>query len=197
MSQVLRLLVIGVVSTLLLIPIAGYSSNVIHSEALLVAVSVALGYVVVPAILLRLWPPRTATVKSMQNALWEGELQTVDYRVLEIAQVSEQEDEGLHFLIAIGEGRTLYLSGQYLYGLVERRAFPSEAVRVFLNKITGDRYGIEPVGKPIESWSLYRPFDFRDVNAPDPLEDGRVYDETIERMVARFGLQMAQPPRAA
>lgn len=52
----LRLIVIAVVCTVLLIPIAGFSSNISTNDPLLIAISFGLAYVAIPAFLLQIWP---------------------------------------------------------------------------------------------------------------------------------------------
>ncbi len=35
----------------------------------------------------------------MQDALWQGELVTVEHQVSNVAQIEKMEDEGIHFLL--------------------------------------------------------------------------------------------------
>lgn len=187
----LRLVVIAIVCTALLIPIAGFSSNIITNGPLLIAVSFGLAYVAIPAFLLRIWPaPKGKKSKSMQDALWDGELVTLDYDVHAVAQIEEMEDEGLHFLVATETGQTLCLSGQYLYGPVERNVFPSQRVRVFKNKITGLFYGVEPIGQRLTSWPIYDPFTAENAQSTFMPEDGELYSQSIAEIVAALGLRI-------
>jgi hypothetical protein len=191
--KMLRLIVIAAVCTMLLIPVAGFASNIISNGPLLIAVSFGLAYVVFPAILLQVWPaPKGKKFKSMQDALWDGELLTVEYEARTVAEIEETEDEGLHFLVAIDSGQTLCLSGQYLYGPVERKVFPSERIRVFKNRATGLFYGIEPVGKPLDTWPVYDPFAVERAKADFTLQDGELYVQSIEEIVSTLGLQVAK-----
>jgi hypothetical protein len=184
----LRLISIAVVCTMLLIPIAGFSSNIISNGPLLIAVSFGLAYVAAPAVLLHIWPARTGQQhKSMQDALWDGELLSQEYRVSAVAEIEEVEDEGFHFLLSTNSGETLYLSGQYLYGAVERSEFPSESVRLFSNKKTGLRYGIEPGGPKFQSWPVYSSFTSQPACTPFDLEDGTLYKEGITELMTKFG----------
>jgi hypothetical protein len=192
-KEMIRLITIAVVCTLLLIPIAGFSSNIISNVPLLTAVSFGLAYVAIPAFLLQIWPAqKVQKFKSMQDALWDGELVSVDYEVRDVAQIEEMEDEGLHFLVAIETGQTLFLSGQYLYGLLQRHVFPSERVRVFTNKVTNLQYGIEPIGRSLATWSIYDPFTEDRSQSEIILEDGRLYSQTIADIVAEVGLKPAK-----
>lgn len=194
----LRLIVIAVTCTFLLIPVAAFSGSIITSEPLLIAVSFGLACVAVPAVLLRIWPtPKSKRSKPMQDALWDGELVTLAYEARAVAQIEEMEDEGLHFLIATDTSETLFLSGQYLYGPVERGAFPSERVRLFRNQKTGQFYGIEPVGPRLASWPLYEPFAAENAASDFMPENGTLYAQSIPEIVAALGLREATPGHRA
>ena len=178
---------------MLLIPIAGFSSNIISNQPLLIAVSFGLSYVVIPAILLQVWPARKdKEFKSLQDALWDGELVTHEYEIRDIAQIEETEDEGLHFLIATETGETLFLSGQYLYGPVERHTFPSQRVRVFRHRQFNICYGMEPAGQRLTSWPLYDSFTEEKSEAHLTLEDGGLYPQSLSAIIAEFGLKPVQ-----
>ncbi|MFG6432234.1 hypothetical protein [Roseateles sp. LYH14W] len=177
---------------MLLIPIAGFSSRIISNEPLLIAISVGLAYLVVPAYLLHIWPARKrANVKSMHDALLAGELVTVEHQVSQVAQIDEMEDEGFHFLLTTESGDTLFLSGQDLYGPVDRKGFPSTRVRIFSNVVSGLRYGIEPLGLPLESWPVYESLTLEQLRSKDALEDGTYYKQSIPDLVLKLGLRMA------
>jgi hypothetical protein len=185
----IRFISIAVVCTLLLIPIAGFSSNIISNGPLLIAFTFTLGYVALPALLLRLWPePQGQKEKSMQDALCDGDLVMAEHVVRDAAQIEELEDEGLHFLLATGTGQTLCLSGQYLYGPVERKSFPSTAVRIYKNRKSGVTYGIETLGSRIDQWQTYDPFRLEQVGSDMMIEDGKLYSESIAELVAKLGL---------
>lgn len=149
----IRLLIIGLVSTLLLIPIAGFSSNVISNDIALIAVSFTLGYVVVPAILMQIWPAdrRPSEYVSMEMALAKGLVSTIECDVYEVVEIEEFEDEGLHYLMSISPNRTLSLFGQYLYPYQTNYNFPSDKIRVFYNSKDGYTYGIECIGSKVKN----------------------------------------------
>lgn len=176
----IRLLTIAIISTFLLIPIAGYSSNIIKSEALLVAVSVITGYVIVPILLLRLWPEAKsdADYESIEIALAKGNVSTSEYDVVEVVQMEEKEDEGLHFLMAIAPGKTLSFCGQYLYPYQDNKYFPSDRIRIIFNSEKGYCYGIECIGNKLNKIRTIAPptseayaadvvpFDFQFISKP-------------------------------
>jgi hypothetical protein len=186
----IRLILIAIVCTALLIPIAAATSRIISSQPLLIAISFGLAYIVAPAVLLQTWPARRGKKsKSIGDALWDGELLTVDYPVSAVAQIEEMEDEGLHFLVAIDNVGTLWLSGQYLYGPVERGEFPSQGIRLFRNKATGAFYGIEATGQRLEQWVTYDPVQGEPTEAGFELEDSKVYSQSIEQIAAALNLR--------
>jgi len=186
----LRLIIISVVCTMLLIPIAGFSSNIISNGPLLIAISFGLAYVAIPAYLLHIWPAKSKEKPiPIETALWEGNLATTEYEIGDIAQIEETEDEGLHFLISTKSGGTLFLSGQYLYELVDRKLFPSERVRVFRNRITGMPYGIEPVGSPLTEWPTYGALSTSQASEETDLQDGQIYEQSVAAIVARLALR--------
>lgn len=151
-----RLLTIALVSTFLLIPIAGYSSNIIKNDVLLILVSFISGYVIVPAILLRLWPEKQAQVESdtIDSALEKGLIKTIEYSISEGVEIEEFEDEGLHYLLSISPTKTLSLFGQYLYPYGELASFPSTKLRLFIHKENNLCYGVECIGDKLESVPL-------------------------------------------
>lgn len=147
----IRLLVVAMVSTFLLIPIAGYSSNIIKNEILLIIVSFISGYVIVPAILLKLWPEREGIneVETLDLALEKGLIKTIEYSVDKVVEIEESEDEGLHYLMSISPDKTLSLFGQYLYPYGELDKFPSTKIRLFIHMGNNLCYGIECAGDKI------------------------------------------------
>lgn len=188
----IRLITIAAICTMLLIPIAGFSSNIISNGPLLIIVSFGLAYIVIPAYLLHIWPANPEPKQkplSIETALWVGDLATTEYEVEDVAQIEEDEDEGFHFLVATKGGETLFLSGQYLYNLVDREFFPSERVRVFRNRVTGMTYGIESSGRQLNDWPTYKALSASQSSDEAGLQDGRVYEQTIPAIVAQLGLQ--------
>jgi hypothetical protein len=145
-----RKLAIAVISTFLLIPIAGYSSNIIKNSFSLIAVSVIVGYIIIPALLLKLWPERSKEVDSMEVALAKGSLLSQDFEIEEVVEIREFEDEGAHYLFSIASNRTLSLFGQYLYEYKMLANFPSKKIRVFSNAKEPLTYGLQCLGEKLE-----------------------------------------------
>lgn len=108
-------------------------------------------YIAFPMLALRVWPAgMAASFVSMEQALEHGQLAQETFEVNDVVSVLETEDEGLHFFLAIEPGRTLFLSGQYLYQPTESGAFPSTRIRVYWNKQSGATYGVECLGQSLK-----------------------------------------------
>src|SRR5262245_23035882 len=58
-----------------------------------------------------------------------GFVRTTTYRVTDAVAVEEGEDEGLSYYLLLDDGRTLFLSGQYLYEPVSN-GFPWESFEI-------------------------------------------------------------------
>lgn len=148
----LRLLIVAIVSTFLLIPIIGFSSNIIDNKVLLIVFSFFIGYVIVPIILLGLWPAKPVAVKldTLQQALEKGQIMTRDYVISEAVEIEEYEDEGLHYLLSISPEKTLSLCGHYLHPYSELPNFPATKMRLFIHTENNLCYGIECVGSKLK-----------------------------------------------
>ena len=109
-------------------------------------IATAAMFVVFPFLILKMWKAKEVPVANILVALEEGFLVTEDYDVSEAIEVEESEDEGLHFLLDVGEGRTLFLSGQYLYEPVTAGRFPSSRIRIFWNSRENYTFGVETLG---------------------------------------------------
>lgn len=85
-------------------------------------------------------------IDDMSQALAKGELQVDEYQVKDVIEIEEFEDEGLFFLLDVGENQTLCLRGQYLYEPVEKGIFPNSKIKVFWNNHFNQTYGVEGAG---------------------------------------------------
>ena len=107
-------------------------------------------YIAFPIVALKAWPTKESPGShSMEGALTDGTLESADFEVNEVVQIQEYEDAGLHFLLDIGSGKTLFLSGQYLYSAVDAGRFPSNRIRVYWNAAHGITYGVQSLGDRI------------------------------------------------
>ncbi len=184
----LRLLIVAIVSTFLLIPIVGFLGNFIKNEILLIVVSFTAGYVIVPAILLKLWPERQSAndSDSLERALEKGLIEAREYSVLEAVEIAELEDEGLHYLLSISPARTLSLSGQYLYSYSELPNFPSATMRFFVHTKSNLCYGIECIGNRLDNVTRIKPASSEAWKAEIVPDDMEIVERPISEVVSQI-----------
>lgn len=103
-------------------------------------------FVLAPWLVLRFWP-RAHPVKRAARA---GELEVREFNVLRAWQMAELEDEGLHFVLELDSGGTLFLSGQFLYEPVAEGLFPCAELRLSLDTCTKDVLALECRGERVE-----------------------------------------------
>ncbi len=184
----LRLLIVAIVSTFLLIPIAGFSSNIIKNEILLFIVSFTTGYVIVPIILLRLWPEKQVSTEldTLDHALEKGLIATCEYSISEAVEIEEFEDEGLHYLLSISPTKTLSLFGQYLYAYSELSNFPSTRIRLFVHTKNNLCYGVECIGNKLEKVSTMEPASPEAWGAKVVPYDMEIIEKPISKVVGQI-----------
>ena len=115
-------------------------------------------YIAFPVAAMKMWPEKPIPQTfSMETALTRGTLTSADFDIRQVVPIEEFEDEP-HFLLDIGDNRTLYLSGKYLYGAVDSGRFPSTRIRVFWDSVDGVTYGVQDLGdRLIQSEEVVRP----------------------------------------
>lgn len=122
------------------------------------AIAAVAMYVAFPALGMALWTGPRRRPDPLGDALESGNLAIDDHAVFGAVEVAETEDEGLHFFLDIGDGRTLHLSGQYLYEPVRRALFPRAHVRVLWNRSNDVTYGVLGDGEPCEILERLGPY---------------------------------------
>jgi hypothetical protein len=183
----IRMISIIVFCTLAIIPIAGFSSNIVKNEVLLIVVTFGFGYIALPAMLLHLWPaPKAKRDETMEEALANGNLAIAEHATLEVAELKSHFEEARYFLAEVESGRTLCLFGEYMCEPAERGVFPSTRIRRFSNAKTGLTYGIESLGSRIPTWRVYG-----EAKGADELVDGHIYDKTIEQFAATYSWSLS------
>lgn len=181
----MRLLVVAIGSVILFFPTYALFQAAVGPDWGGGIAAVAL-FIAFPVLALRLWVPRDPpAAASMEQALRDGLLATADYDVTEAVAVAdeadEDADEGLVYLLSVGEGRTLCLSGQYLADAVERGAFPSTRIRILWHQSEGFTYGVQCLGSPLAATTAPRRVQRGDQPA---FEDRQVMDRTLSSLVA-------------
>jgi hypothetical protein len=103
-------------------------------------------FVLAPWLVLRIWPP----ADPAKRAARAGKLEVREFNVVRAWQIAELEDEGLHFVLELGSGGTLFLSGQFLYEPVAKGVFPCAELKVSVDSRTKDVLALDCAGERIE-----------------------------------------------
>jgi hypothetical protein len=140
-------------------------------------------FVLAPWLVLRFWP-RTDALKRAARA---GELNVREFNVVRAWQIDELEDEGLHFVLELDSGGTLFLSGQFLYEPVTKGAFPCAELKVSVNSRTKDVLALDCAGERIEIVDTFGAFT--DEELERRLHPGafRVYRKPARRVLQALG----------
>jgi len=83
--------------------------------------------------------------------------------------VKELEDEGLHYYLAVGDGKTLFLSGQYLYEYEDAKQFPSTRLQIVRSSKTRMLFDLMPQGRylpPSHTLSAFTKADYENDRIP-------------------------------
>src|SRR5262245_4754542 len=93
-----------------------------------------------------------------------GRVRSTIYDVTDAVAVEEAEDEGPSYYLLLDDGRTLFLSGQYLYEPVDS-GFPWESFEVV--RVPSGQWVIRvvPLGPPLTPSGTRAPFSFEDGSA--------------------------------
>jgi hypothetical protein len=176
----MRLFVVAISSVILFFPTFWLFNAVVGPNWGAGIAAVAM-YIAFPVLALRIWAKRDPpAAQSMELALRDGKLAEAEYEITDAVAYAEEEDEGLLYLLSIGETRTLCLSGQYLYEPVERGEFPSSRVRVFWHKTDGFTYGIQCLGSPL---AASKTVQRAEGGEQAMLEDRQVIEQALSSLV--------------
>ena len=103
-----------------------------------------------------------------------SQVDEVTFDVVGAVEVAELEDEGRHFYLSLRDGRTVFLSGQYLYDEVKSQRFPAERVTVVRAPSTRTVIGLRTSGAYLAPREKRPAFTLDDVEAGRVPEDGTV-----------------------
>jgi hypothetical protein len=113
----------------------------------------------------------------------QGLVVSSDFEARRAFGIEESDDEGLHYFLDLGDGRVLYLTGQYLYDyepisdeaeLNQPRRFPCTAFTVRRHKTEGHVVEIVCRGTVIEPEFIAPALTRRGRRSIGPLQDGQV-----------------------
>lgn len=180
----MKLIVIAITSLLLFFPSYWLFESVVGPDwgAGIAAVGM---YIMLPVLMLSIWESSEEKVTDdiMSISLQNGNLCSDDYKIFSAFVVEDPGFADLHYLLDIGEGKTLSLKGQYLYGPVESGAFPSSSVRVFWDKESSFTCGVQCMGNSIVPVRVIQTQTDDDSILERYLNDREVFNQPIEYVV--------------
>jgi hypothetical protein len=184
----MRFIVIAVCSVVLFFPTYWLFESVVGANWGAGIAAVAM-YIAFPVLAMKVWPGKPAKPPlTMEGALDEGALGVADYDISDVVEIEQSEDEGLHFLLEVGEGKTLFLSGQYLYAPVEAGHFPNSRVRVFWHTKHDITFGIQCVGARLFSSRKLSPLTDETVRSYEFPADRDLIGQPLRAVVERLAL---------
>jgi hypothetical protein len=122
-------------------------------------------------------------VPDMAQALASGDLEVSNYVVRSVIEIEEIDDEGMFFLLDVGENLTLCLRGQYLYESTENGLFPASEIKVFWNKSLGFTYGVQGAGDKLEPTRVLLPLTGDQWDLDYLPEDRELINKNINKVV--------------
>ncbi len=124
-----------------------------------------------------------------------GLLTSERFRAIRAFEVEEREDEGRHLYLELGDGRVLFLCGQYLYDYGEinddpevnqTATFPCTEFVLKRHKTEGWVHSIECGGRLIESLGRLPHYSEAYLKRHGFPEDGQVFDESLDVLLERI-----------
>ena len=117
-----------------------------------------------------------------------GYVESTIYQVADAVAVREHEDEGLSYYLLLDDGRTLFLSGQYLYEPAAE-GFPWSSFEIVRLAVSGTTLRVVRHGAPLTP-GLTRPAFSDEELRPGALpEDGAIVPLDFARLNASGGRQ--------
>lgn len=143
-------------------------------------------FVLAPWLVLRFWR-RPEPVKSAALA---GTLEAHEFNVARAWQIAEREDEGLHFVLELASGGTLFLSGQFLYQPVAKGLFPCAELRLSVDTRTKDVLALDCGGEQVEIVDTLDAFSDEELERRIYPGAFRLYSESPSALVRSWGRAM-------
>jgi hypothetical protein len=131
---------------------------------------------------LHFWRPDSAVELARRS----GDLVVRVFNIASAWQIAEREDEGLHFVLGLASGGTLFLSGQFLYEPVQMRDFPCQSLTVSLNQKSGDVLALECKGPRVEAAPPLVAFSEEELEAGVYPGSYRLYPEPPTQVLSMF-----------
>jgi hypothetical protein len=133
----------------------------------------------------RLRSNHRALTDRIDGELATGTLTSTTYTIRDVVAVEEAEDEGLSYYLLLDDGRTLFLSGQYLYEPA-LAGFPWESFEIVRVTSGGRVLDVLPRGPSIRPSAIRPPFSAAEYTSGKLAQDGTI--ETIDFRSVRTAL---------
>lgn len=118
-----------------------------------------------------------ALTDRIKSELATGTVTSTTYTIRDVVSVEEAEDEGLSYYLLLDDGRTLFLSGQYLYEPASK-GFPWASFEIVRVTAGGRVLDVLPRGISIRPSAIRQPFSADDYRSGKLPQDGTI--ETID-----------------
>jgi hypothetical protein len=143
--------------------------------------------------------PKEIDAKDLEKELEQaGLLEAQEFHATRAVMVEEFDDEGLYYLLDLGDGRTLCLNGQFYYdyepmtekddGVTRARAFPNTHFILKRHKVEGYAVTLETLGESFEPVRVFDHFKEDDFNNDRVMDDGQIVSSpTFDRIIEDHG----------
>ena len=158
------------------------------------AVAGAAGFAIVRTI----WPRKDAEPPTLEELKAQGMVESAEYSATRAIMVEEYDDEGLFYLLDVGEGRTLCLMGQELYNLEpltaevdgedRPRQFPNTRFTVSRHRELAYLLDVQCHGEPLEPLKIFPHFIPREFKQGlVPVDEQIIREFTFDELIASNG----------
>jgi hypothetical protein len=130
----------------------------------------------------RLAPYGAAERATARADLRAGEVDETAFAIVDAVEVAQGEDEGRHFFLRLGNGRVLFLSGQYLEQPVAAKRFPASSVTIVRAAASGVVLSMRAEGHYLAPSAVRPPFTEADYEGGLVPEDGSILDLDFEQL---------------
>ena len=118
--------------------------------------------------------------EALEGDLDQGQVTTTTYHVRDAIAVEEYEDEGSQYFLALGDGRVVFLVGQYLYEVEDEGGFPNTIVVIDRLPTSELVLDLRCIGEPFEASSRRPPFRAADFDEGRVPQDGALVDVAFD-----------------
>ncbi len=142
--------------------------------------------------------PSSRGVFTEEQLEAEGKIHKEEVQCRRAVEITEFEDEGMHFLMELLDGRVLYLTGQNLYDLTAEKApvFPSTSLQLKRVIDSGFVTSVTPTGSYLAPSKKYPDFTTAVIYEDWDIQDGDFLPLTFDQVcVALDEKEANQPPQ--